>query len=139
MYVVRLSYESRAGTTGDAALAAAREFNHAWVGLGMPQMRLMLSPFGAFGAPFVQLDATVDDLTEAEAALTRLRARMDPHEGTTYPAPAVEIWRVVEEPPLGEPAEAQAAAHALQSDPHAPPRTSEATAAGLRAQDVGGA
>jgi hypothetical protein len=102
MYLIRLSYEPRAGMNGDAALSAAREFNRLWVALGMPQMRLLLSPFGSFGAPFVQLDVTVEDLTEAEAALSRLRSQLDPRAGATNPAPTVEILRVVDEPPIEE-------------------------------------
>jgi hypothetical protein len=142
MYLIRLSYEPRPGLTGDAAVAAAREFNRYWVGLGMPQMRLLLAPFGQFGTPFVQLDVTVEDLAEAEAALTRLRAQMDPH-AETYAAPAVEILRVVEEPPIGE--QQVAALYAAPPLPRpddaltpAAASEDEATAAGLLAQDVGG-
>jgi hypothetical protein len=130
MYLIRLSYEPRPGMTGDAAVAAAREFNRYWVGLGMPQMRLLLSPFGQFGAPFVQLDVTVDDLAEAEAALTRLRARMDPHAETHAP-PVVEILRVVDEPPIGEQQLAQLYAAATPPDP------ADAPAAEAGAANVG--
>jgi hypothetical protein len=141
MYLIRLSYEPRPGLTGDAAVAAAREFNRYWVGLGMPQMRLLLAPFGQFGTPFVQLDVTVEDLAEAEAALTRLRARMDPHAETPAP-PVVEILRVVEEPPIGEQQVAQlyAAPPPPRPDALTPAAADEdeATAAGLHAQDVGG-
>jgi hypothetical protein len=143
MYLIRLSYEPRAGMTGDAAVAAARELNRFWVGLGMPQMRLLLSPFGPFGAPFVQLDVTVDDLAEAEAALTRIRAQMDPRSDANNPPPGVEILRVIEEPPISEQQVAQAlqAAHqyrepASSALEEAQPPTTEATAAALRAQDV---
>jgi hypothetical protein len=139
MYLIRLSYEPRPGMTGDAAVAAAREFNRYWVGLGMPQMRLLLAPFGQFGTPFVQLDVTVDDLAEAEAALTRLRARMDPHAETHAP-PSVEILRVVDDPPIEE----QQVAELFAAPPArpdaltpAPPDDNEASAAGLKAQDVG--
>ncbi len=117
MYLIRLSYEPRAGMNGEAALGAAREFNRQWVALGMPQLRVLLSPFGPFGAPFVQLDVTVEDLAEAEAALTRLRGALDPHHGGSAPAPTVEILRVVEEPPIDE-AQVSAALHA-----GIPPRT----------------
>jgi hypothetical protein len=102
MYLIRLSYEPRAGMTGDAALGAAREFNRSWVALGMPQMRVLLSPFGPFGAPFVQMDVTVEDLAEAEAALTRLRASADPQQHAAAPTPSVEILRIVDEPPIDE-------------------------------------
>lgn len=141
MYLIRLSYEPRLGLTGDAAVAAAREFNRYWVGLGMPQMRLLLAPFSQFGTPFVQLDVTVDDLAEAEAALTRLRARMDPHAETHAP-PVVEILRVVDDPPIQEQQVAGLyAATAPLARPDAltpaPAQEDEATAAGLEAQDVG--
>ncbi len=140
MYLIRLSYEPRPGMTGDAAVAAAREFNRYWVGLGMPQMRLLLAPFGQFGTPFVQLDVTVEDLAEAEAALTRLRARMDPH-GESHTPPVVEILRVVDDPPIEEQqvahlyATAAPPAHPDALTP-APANEDEATAAGLVAQDV---
>jgi hypothetical protein len=141
MYLIRLSYEPRPGMTGDAAIAAAREFNRYWVGLGMPQMRLLLAPFGQFGTPFVQLDVMVDDLAEAEAALTRLRAQMDPRAETPAP-PMVEILRVVDEPLIGEQQVAQfygATIPHAQPDALTPaaPDQDEATAAGIHAQDVG--
>lgn len=138
MYLIRLSYEPRPGMTGDAAIAAAREFNRYWVGLGMPQMRLLLAPFGQFGTPFVQLDVTVEDLAEAEAALTRLRARMDPNAETHAP-PIVEILRVVEDPPIDEQQVAGlygAATPDARLTPAAPAQD-EAAAAGIVAQDVG--
>jgi hypothetical protein len=141
MYLIRLSYEPRPGMTGDAAVAAAREFNRYWVGLGMPQMRLLLAPFGQFGTPFVQLDVTVDDLAEAEAALTRLRAQMDPHAETHAPL-MVEILRVVDDPPIDGQQVAElytATAPLTRPDALTPPPAddNDATAAGLKAQDVG--
>lgn len=139
MYLIRLNYEPRAGLTGDAALNAAREFNHYWVALGMPQMRVLLSPFGSFGAPFVQLDVTVEDLVEAEAALTRIRGRLDPRVGASNPAPSVEILRIVDEPPIDEAQLAQTvrSTSALLSQ-QVPPTVSlnEATEAAARAQDA---
>lgn len=139
MYLIRLSYEPRAGMSGDAALGAAREFNRHWVSLGMPQMRLLLSPFGPFGAPFVQLDVTVDDLSEAEEALTRLRAALDPRAGATNPAPTVEILRVVEDPPIDEKQVMRTFHDASQqrTTPLSSPfNDEEAARAAARAQDV---
>lgn len=140
MYLIRLSYEPHAGMTGDAALGAAREFNRSWVALGMPQMRVLLSPFGPFGAPFVQMDVTVEDLAEAEAALTRIRASLDPQQGALAPAPTVEILRIVDDPPIDE----EEVSKALYAT--VPPATTAPThdiedetlrAAEARAQDVG--
>ncbi len=139
MYLVRLSYEPRMGLNGDAALSAAREFNRHWVSLGMPQMRILLSPFGPFGAPFVQLDVTVDDLAEAEAALSSLRAQLDPVSAATSPAPTVEILRILDEPPIDE-AQVSRALRATMPLPTAGPSpASPADAAsnrGARAQDA---
>lgn len=139
MYLIRLSYEPRAGMNGDAALGAAREFNRHWVALGMPQMRLLLSPFGPFGAPFVQLDVTVDDLSEAEEALTRLRAALDPRTGAANPAPTVEILRVVEDPPIDETQVMRtfyAAGQPNTAPSSSPVNDEESAEAAARAQDV---
>ena len=139
MYLVRLSYEPRPGLTGDAALNAAREFNRYWVALGMPQMRVLLSPFGSFGAPFVQLDVTVEDLAEAEAALTRVRGQLDPRAGASNPAPSVEILRIVDEPPIGEAQAAQtwhATSPLVAQQVQQTVAIDEATEAAARAQDV---
>jgi hypothetical protein len=145
VYLIRLSYEPRAGLNGETALSAAREFNRYWVALGMPQMRLLLAPFGQFGAPFVQMDVTVDDLSEAEEALTRLRSVLDPRAGATNPAPSVEILRIVDDPPIDEAqvtetlriALPQWAAAALGGHAPTPPDDQEAaTQAAARAQDV---
>lgn len=147
MYVIRLSYEPHAGMSGDAALASAREFNRRWVAYGMPQMRILLSPFGQFGAPFVELDVTLDDLGEAEEALTRLRAALDSRGAGTTPAPSVEILRVLEEPPIQEAEIARTLAAAPLTPPAQPHPSAaerdeqdeieEATRAAIRAQDAG--
>jgi hypothetical protein len=139
MYVIRLSYEPRAGLTGDAALNAAREFNRYWVALGMPQMRVLLSPFGSFGAPFVHLDVVVEDLAEAEAALTRVRGQIDPRAGASNPAPGVDILRIVDEPPIDEAQLTQtlhAASPLLARQMQATVAIDEATEAAARAQDA---
>lgn len=139
MYLIRLSYEPRMGMNGDAALSAAREFNRHWVSLGMPQMRILLSPFGPFGAPFVQLDVAVEDLAEAEAALTNLREQLDPHSTATTPSPTVEILRVLDEPPIDE-AQVARALHDTMPMPAARAsggqHTEPATGAPMRAQDT---
>jgi hypothetical protein len=140
MYLIRLTYAPQAGVTGDAALGAAREFNRSWVGLGMPQMRVLLSPFGPFGAPFVQMDVTVEDLAEAEAALTRLRASLDSQQSASAPAPTVEILRIVDDPPIDEEQVRKALYAAMPPATTAPTANIEdetLRAAEARAQDVG--
>lgn len=141
MYLVRLSYEPRMGMNGDAALSAAREFNRRWVSLGMPQMRILLSPFGPFGAPFVQLDVAVDDLAEAEAALTSLREQLDPQSAATTPAPTVEILRILDEPPIDE-AQVARALHDTMPMPvvgaSGGPRPEATTRAPMRTEDTPG-
>jgi hypothetical protein len=140
VYLVRLSYEPRMGVNGDAALSAAREFNRRWVSLGMPQMRVLLSPFGPFGAPFVQLDVAIEDLAEAEAALTSLREQLDPLSTATTPAPTVEILRILDEPPIDDVQVARALRQTMSvpaAGPAGDTRANPATGATPRAEESG--